>query len=100
MTAQAAKLADPELTPSARVLAELRGNGGSFTAFGLRQSERHAAHFRAHPPTAAEAGYFDGLAAASLAEQDEMERAPHIDFDDYVAAYRASNLCHNSGDCD
>ena len=100
MTAQAAKLADPELTPSARVLAELRGNGGSFTAFGLRQSERHAAHFRAHPPTAAEAAYFDGLAAASLAEQDEMERAPHIDFDDYVAAYRASNLCHNSGDCD
>lgn len=95
MARQAAKLADPALTPSARVLEELRGTGGSFGAFGLRQSERHAAYFRAHPPTAAEAAYFDGLAAVSVDEQSELERTQTGNFDDFVAAYRASNLCHD-----
>jgi glutamate--cysteine ligase len=100
LTAQAAKLADAELTPSAKVLAALRANGKSFAAFALAQSEKHAAHFRSHPPSAEEAAYFDGQAAVSLAEQAEMEAAPQINFDDYVAAYRASNLCHSSQDCD
>jgi glutamate--cysteine ligase len=100
LAAQAAKLTDPELTPSAKVLAALRANGKSFGAFALAQSEKHAAYFRSHPPTAEEAAYFDNLAALSLAEQAEMEAAPQINFDDYVAAYRASNLCHSRQDCD
>ena len=100
LKAQAAKLADAELTPSAKVLAALRANGKSFGAFALAQSEKHAAHFRSHPPSAEEAAYFDGLAGVSLAEQAEMEAAPQINFDDYVAAYRASNLCHSRQDCD
>jgi glutamate--cysteine ligase len=82
LAAQAAKLQDPELTPSAKVLAALRANGKSFGAFALAQSEQHAAYFRSHPPSAEEAAYFDNLAAVSLAEQAEMEAAPQIDFDD------------------
>ncbi|WP_317202425.1 glutamate--cysteine ligase [Janthinobacterium sp.] len=93
---QAAKLADPDATPSAKVLAEVRANGGSFAAFGLRQSERHAAYFRAHPPSAAERADFEQMAAASLAEQAAIESAPGGGFDDYVAAYRASTLCPHS----
>ena len=100
LAAQSAKLADPELTPSARVLRALRANGKSFSAFGKAQSEQHAAYFRSHPPSAEEAAYFDHLAAVSLAEQAEMEAAPQANFDDYVAAYRASNLCHSNTDCD
>ncbi len=96
LAAQAAKLLDPDLTPSARVLAELRTNGGSFGAFGMRQSERHAAYFRAHPPTDAEQTMFAELAAASLAEQRAIEQTPAGSFDDYVAAYRASTLCQQS----
>jgi glutamate--cysteine ligase len=96
LASQAAKLDDPDLTPSARVLADLRANGKSFAAFGLRQSERHAAYFRAHPPSADEQAYFTRLAATSLAEQAELERSQTGSFDDYVKAYRASNLCPNS----
>jgi glutamate--cysteine ligase len=96
----ARKLADPDLTPSARVLAALRQHGGSFGAFGLAQSRQHAAYFRSHAPAVEEAAYFDGLAAASIAEQAEMERTSTGNFDDYVAAYRASNLCHSTPDCD
>ncbi|MEG0885739.1 MAG: glutamate--cysteine ligase, partial [Janthinobacterium sp.] len=96
LAAQAAKLADPDATPSAKVLAELRANGGSFAAFGLRQSERHAAWFRAHPATPEQSAYFDDLAASSLAEQRAMEAAPAGSFDDFVAAYRASTLCSHT----
>lgn len=96
LAAQAAKLADPDATPSARVLRELRANGGSFAAFGLQQSERHAAFFRDQPPTAAQSAYFDQLADTSLAEQRAMEAAPQGSFDDYVASYRASTLCSHT----
>jgi len=93
LKAQAAKLADPDATPSARVLRELRANGGSFAAFGLQQSERHAAFFRTQAPSAEQSVYFDQLAASSLDEQRAMEAAPQGSFDDYVASYRASTLC-------
>ena len=96
LAAQAAKLLDPDATPSARVLRELRANGGSFAAFGLQQSERHAAFFREQPPTAEQSAYFDQLAITSLAEQRAMEAAPQGSFDDYVASYRASTLCSHS----
>ncbi|TFW27288.1 glutamate--cysteine ligase [Duganella callida] len=100
LAVQARKLQDPSLTPSAQVLQALRAHGNSFNAFALAQSEKHAAYFRSHPPSAEEAAYFDGLAAVSLAEQAEMEAAPQTNFDDYVAAYRNSNLCQSRLDCD
>ncbi|OYO31662.1 glutamate--cysteine ligase [Janthinobacterium sp. PC23-8] len=96
LAAQARKLADPDATPSARVLRALRANGGSFAAFGLQQSERHAAFFRARPLLPEQSSYFDQLAATSLAEQHAMEAAPQGSFDDYVAAYRASTLCSHT----
>ena len=46
---QRAKLADASLTPSARVLQTMRDKQQSFLAFGLEQSEAHAAYFRARP---------------------------------------------------
>jgi len=96
LEAQAAKLNDPALTPSARVLAELRSNGKSFADFALRQSEKHAAYFRAQAPGAEEQAYYEQLAQASIAEQEELERTQTGSFDDFVKAYRASNLCPNS----
>jgi glutamate--cysteine ligase len=92
---QAPKLADPERTPSAAVLRALAEHNNSFCAFGLAQSRRHADYFRAHPPTADEEAHFSALAVQSLAEQAELERTQTGNFDDYVKAYRASNLCPN-----
>jgi glutamate--cysteine ligase len=96
LEAQIAKLNDPDLTPSARVLAELRSNGKSFADFALRQSEKHAAYFRSRAPSAEDQAYYEQLARTSLAEQEELERTQTGSFDDFVAAYRASNLCPNS----
>ncbi len=46
LAAQTAKLADPRLTPSARLLAELSDTGESFFDLALRMSTMHKAYFR------------------------------------------------------
>nr|WP_229429277.1 glutamate--cysteine ligase [Massilia sp. ST3] len=91
---QKAKIEDPSLTPSARVLEEVRALG-SAAAFGLRQSALHAASFRDSPLMPAEAALFDEMAAASLAEQASIEAKDTGSFDDFVAAYNSSTLCGN-----
>src|SRR5450830_258634 len=92
MAIQQAKIDNPALTPSARVLEEVRALGSS-SAFGLRQSQLHAASFRSDPLMPAEIALFDELAKASLAEQAAIEAAPGPAFDDFVAAYNSSTLC-------
>jgi glutamate--cysteine ligase len=94
LAVQKAKIADPELTPSARVLEEVRALGSS-AAFGLRQSELHAAYFRESGLMPAEEAMFNEMAAISLAEQDGIEQADNTSFDDFVAAYNSSTLCGN-----
>ncbi|SDF87760.1 glutamate-cysteine ligase [Paraburkholderia phenazinium] len=92
LAAQRAKLADVSLTPSARVLQTMRDKQQSFLAFGLEQSEAHAAYFRARPLDAATEQTFTELAAQSLDEQERLEREEVGSFDAFVAAYRAYTL--------
>jgi glutamate--cysteine ligase len=95
LSLQKAKIANPALTPSAKVLEEVRALGSS-AAFGLRQSEAHAAFFRAEPLMPSEEALFDEMAATSLAEQATTEAADTGNFDDFVAAYNSSTLCGNA----
>ncbi|MFJ1471306.1 MULTISPECIES: glutamate--cysteine ligase [Massilia] len=95
LNAQKAKVADPDKTPSARVLQEVR-TLGSFAQFGLRQSELHAEAFRTEPLMPAETALFDEMARVSLAEQAQVEATDTGSFDDFVAAYNSSTLCRNS----
>jgi glutamate--cysteine ligase len=90
--AQRAKLDDPSLTPSARVLQTMRDAKQSFLQFALAQSERHAAQFLAHPLDAATTAQFEALARDSLDEQAQLERNEVGSFDAFVAAYRAYTL--------
>jgi len=94
LDAQLAKVADPDQTPSARVLAEVRALG-SFAKFGLQQSVLHAQTFRAEPLMPAETALFDETARVSLEEQARIEAADTGSFDDFVAAYNSSTLCSN-----
>jgi len=89
---QKAKVEDPSLTPSARVLEEVRALG-SAAAFGLQQSRLHAATFRDSPLMPAEEALFDEMAAASQAEQVIVEQTDTGSFDAFVAAYNGSRLC-------
>jgi glutamate--cysteine ligase len=92
VAAQRAKLADVSLTPSARVLQTMHDRQQSFLAFGLAQSEAHAAYFRSRPLDAAQSKAFADLAVQSLDEQAKLEREEVGSFDAFVAAYRAYTL--------
>ncbi|MDO9321184.1 MAG: glutamate--cysteine ligase [Pseudomonas sp.] len=89
---QQAKVADPSLTPSAQVLAQLREHGESFAQFSLRQSRVHAEYLRSQPLSAAEQAAFSASVSESLAAQARMESEPAGSFEDFVAAYQASIL--------
>lgn len=93
VAAQRVKLADPDATPSAHVLRTMRERGQSFLAFGLAQSEAHAAYFKARPLDAQALVAAQAQAEQSLAEQVELERrdAP-ASFDDFVNDYRSYTL--------
>ena len=92
VAAQRAKLADASLTPSARLLQDMRDRQQGFLAFNLAQSEAHAAYFRARPLEVTKEKAFADLAAQSLAEQTKLEREEVGSFDAFVAAYRAYTL--------
>ncbi|MCG1017289.1 MULTISPECIES: glutamate--cysteine ligase [Burkholderiaceae] len=92
LAAQRAKVEDFSLTPSARVLEDMRTTGRSFTRFALEHSAQHAAQMRARPLPRGLHAHYAALAARSLQQQAEIERTEVGHFDQFVAAYRAYTL--------
>lgn len=89
VAAQRIKLEQPELTPSARILADMAANGESFFRFALRQSLQHSEYYASRPLPEAELREMQEQAEASLAAQSELDAAPQLDFDEYLRAYYA-----------
>jgi glutamate--cysteine ligase len=86
---QAAKVADPALTPSARLLAELNG-GESFFDLALRMSREHKAYFLdLYPPNEERLKEFASEAHESLRAQRAIEAADRGTFDEYLQRYFA-----------
>ncbi|WP_409274174.1 glutamate--cysteine ligase [Pseudomonas sp. KCJK9111] len=92
LQAQQAKVDDPELTPSAQVLARMTEHDESFIAFSLRQSRLHAQTLREQPLSPDQQQAFETLARESLAKQSQMEQEEVGEFDTFVGAYQASIL--------
>ena len=87
---QAAKIEDPALTPSARILAEMQQERESFFEFAMRMSRQHREYFAALPPmSAARQAEFEAETARSLASQAELEAAETIPFESFLAGYFA-----------
>jgi glutamate--cysteine ligase len=88
LAAQAAKLAQVELTPSARLLEELRSTGESFFELALRMSSMHKAYFRdLHTPNPQRLSELSAAAEESLRAQREIEASDRISFEAYLANY-------------
>ena len=91
LAAQTAKLSDVRLTPSARLLTELRSTGESFFDLALRMSAMHKAYFLdLHTPNTERLAELATAAGESLAKQAAIEAADRLSFDDYLARYFAS----------
>ncbi len=92
-SAAAEMIADPALTPSARVLAAMaRDHADSYTAFALAQSRAHRAALSAQPLAPAVAQKFTAMAQASLAKQREMEARDTLPFEDWRRKYLSPQM--------
>ena len=81
-------LADPALTPSARVLAAMAAqHANSYTAFALAQSRAHRAALSALPLSTAAARRFEAMAKESLALQQRIEEQDKLPFEEWRQQY-------------
>ncbi len=84
------KVADPALTPSAQVLAEMRQQKLSFRDYALQKSLQHAEFFRRQPLSAQKMQTFTIQASESWDKQQQIEAADRLSFDEFVAEYQHS----------
>jgi len=91
LEAQRAALEDPDLTPSARVLRDMRAHGESFFAFAKRLSETHRECFLAHPLPATTQAQMVAQAQESLREQASIEASDTLSFEEYLHRYFAQS---------
>ena len=83
-------LQNSSLTPSARVLEDIRTQNKSFTQFANDMSAQHALYYKDHSLTQDQQRYFEEMAQSSLQQQQSLEAAvPAVSFEDYLAAYYA-----------
>jgi len=92
LAAQRDVIRNPELTPSARVLAEMRDNEESFFAFAMRKSEEHRAAYLAMPLSAEREAFFRDAAERSLQEQRAIEASDTLSFEQYLERYFSQTL--------
>lgn len=85
-------IADPESTPAARMLAEMRCERESFAEYARRWSMRHAEVWRKRTLTPEQADVFEAEAEISWENQRRIEAADVQSFDEFLEAYFAQTL--------
>ena len=80
-------LADPDRTPSARILAGMRASGENFFRYARRLSEQCRDAFQAAPLAEERVRFFTEAAERSLREQAEIEAADDLSFDEFLQRY-------------
>jgi glutamate--cysteine ligase len=90
LAAQAAKISSTDLTPSARLMAELTSSGESFFDLALRMSMTHKDYFLdLYPPNDARLAEFAAQADESLLSQRSIEARDTGTFEEFLARYFA-----------
>lgn len=85
-------VADPDATPSARLLEKLRGEKCGFFDFTLQQAAIHRDYFAAIAPlTDQRQAMFEREARESIDRQAAIEAVDHLSLDEYLVQYFSSN---------
>jgi glutamate--cysteine ligase len=85
-----ARLADPETTPSARLLAELRETRRGFFELAMEAARRNREYFLLLAPMSPDRQLeLEREARESVRRQREMEASDRLSFDDYLRRYFA-----------
>ncbi|OGT74733.1 MAG: glutamate--cysteine ligase [Gammaproteobacteria bacterium RIFCSPLOWO2_02_FULL_57_10] len=87
--AQLAKLADPELTPSARLLKLMRDEQRSFCAVTMEQSIAHEDYFRQNIMDEKRLAAFREASRVSIQKQADTEAADTVSFDEFLQQWNA-----------
>lgn len=87
LLAQRAKVLDPELTPSARVLAAILGGDGNNRPLAMRLAEEHRAAFLDQGYERYGESELNAMVDQSLQQQQALDAAPQIPFEQYLADY-------------
>jgi glutamate--cysteine ligase len=98
---QQEKVLHPELTPSARVLREMREQKLSFHQWAQTRSAEHKSTLLSQPLSARMERHYNDMAEESVALQAEEERQIQLPFADYLNAYyeQYQICCAGRKDC-
>ncbi|CAH9018584.1 glutamate--cysteine ligase [Candidatus Nitrosacidococcus sp. I8] len=89
LTQQYPLIEDPDLTPSAQILAEMKKTGRTFYRLAIDLSQQHANYFKEIPFSQDKMEYFTQLAQTSWQKQRHMEATDTLSFKEYLAHYLA-----------
>lgn len=78
---------NPDLTPSARMLACMEQNQQPFSCFALSKSSEHADCYKGKKVDEGFENRFNELAQQSLAKQNDLEHNPQLPFDEFLKHY-------------
>ena len=84
---QREKIENPDLTPSARILAEMIENNEDFFDFSLRLSKQHQQWFLERPLDGGKQTAFEAEASLSIQKQYAIEQADDISFEQFLQHY-------------
>ena len=93
---QQEKVREPECTPSARMLAEMRSNRESFFEHAWRISSEHRDYFKSLTLRPEREALFLRLSDESLERQREIEAGDDLSFDEFLARYFAQHESTNA----
>ena len=83
---------DPDLTPSARILREMKQSSESFFPYSMRYAKQHARYFESIAISEQKMKFFQQAAEQSLADQARIEAGDTLSFDEFLARYFAETL--------
>ena len=83
---------NPDLTPSARILAEMIENEEPFFPFSMRHAQQFAEHFKTLPLSDAKKQIFEKAAAQSISDQQQLEADNNMEFGEFLNRYFAETL--------
>ncbi len=84
---QRAKVVEPELTPSARLVRELRDQRLPYAQLARQYSQQHALHFRSRPLPPSALAEFIATAERSMQLQADIEADDELPFAAYLRNY-------------
>jgi glutamate--cysteine ligase len=87
LNAQLEKVQDPDKTPSARMLSEMKEAGEGFFHFALRMSKQHQKYFSERSLSSKSKNNFTELARESWKQSEELKSEENESFEAYLERY-------------